>query len=345
MDELRRIVKDAEEEEAKAVLLNLFLRIQMAEEIEEISDRQLAQDVKKVLNDYVAYKRKQETESMKGNYRTVHIVFGDSIAGSLKMALEKMNRQDEENIIVFSDFFSIGPIWQLHKEEGRSFRYQWLQKNINWDEEYIEGYLEQFNQGVLAVRAIQEHIPIVIWTGENAHEQTALRYVLSLLSEKTNAIFIINTTINYQRFFTQNDQVVQLRHSGEVTHDQLAHIYLQTNSKKQLRQEERDQLVREWEELATTKNLLRLWKDKLIQSVGEAYYDNYILDTVKKIHDERNNSDFVKVAIVIGELIGHADQYISDLYFEYRVRHLIVNGFLDIEGIPKGMRFYSVKIR
>ncbi len=53
----------------------------------------------------------------------------------------------------------------------------------------------------------------------------------------------------------------------------------------------------------------------------------------------------MKSARLIGEVIGYLDQYIGDEYFEYRVRHLIMNGVFEIEGIPKAMWFYSVKLK
>jgi len=53
----------------------------------------------------------------------------------------------------------------------------------------------------------------------------------------------------------------------------------------------------------------------------------------------------MKSARLIGEVIGYLDQYISDEYFEYRVRHLITNGIFEIEGVPRAMRFYSVKLK
>jgi len=39
------------------------------------------------------------------------------------------------------------------------------------------------------------------------------------------------------------------------------------------------------------------------------------------------------------------DQRIGDEYFEYRLVHLVVKGAFEIEGVPRAMRFYSVKLR
>ncbi|WP_212119927.1 DUF3658 domain-containing protein [Niallia circulans] len=48
--------------------------------------------------------------------------------------------------------------------------------------------------------------------------------------------------------------------------------------------------------------------------------------------------------ILIGEIIGHLNQKIGDEYFEYRLIQLVLNGVFEIEGVPKAMRFYSVKL-
>jgi hypothetical protein len=35
----------------------------------------------------------------------------------------------------------------------------------------------------------------------------------------------------------------------------------------------------------------------------------------------------------------------SDSFLEYRIRHLVYTGVLELKGIPKSMRHYSVKLR
>lgn len=65
--------------------------------------------------------------------------------------------------------------------------------------------------------------------------------------------------------------------------------------------------------------------------------------TIEKLHADRSNRDFIKAARVIGEALGHCDQMVVDSYFEYRLRQLIYNQSLEIKGVPRGMRFYSVR--
>lgn len=61
--------------------------------------------------------------------------------------------------------------------------------------------------------------------------------------------------------------------------------------------------------------------------------------------NKQETKDFIKTARIIGEIITKMNGEISDLYLEYRIRQLIYGGSLDIKGIPRSMRHYSVKLR
>lgn len=193
INELKRILKDSTEDEVRSLLFQMLLRIHSVEKIKQYSEEQLVIDMKKTYSGFLNYKENQRNIARNTHYKAVHIVFGDSPAGSLKIALEEMGLKDEEKVITFSDIFSVGPVWRLHEKKGLSNRYEWLKK--------------------------------------------------------------------------------------------------------------------------------------------------------RKIHIERKNNGFMKSARLIGEAMGHLNQYIGDQFFEYRVRHLIVNGIFEIEGVPKAMRYYSVKLR
>jgi hypothetical protein len=47
---------------------------------------------------------------------------------------------------------------------------------------------------------------------------------------------------------------------------------------------------------------------------------------------------------VIGEVLGHLDQYIGDAFLEYRIRKLIDAGVFELEGDLKARRFYSLRL-
>ncbi|WP_371017204.1 DUF1835 domain-containing protein [Pseudalkalibacillus sp. JSM 102089] len=317
----------------------------MAEEVEQYSDTQLVKDLRKACNSFLEYKTNQINREDVIRYQAVHIVFGASLSGSLNIVFKKMKLKDTEKIISFSDLLSIGPVWRLHEKIGLRKRYEWLKNHINFDDEDIDNYQKNFNDTTLEISAIPENTPIIIWMGHNAHEQTALRYVLYLLKGKTNDVSLIDATTKFKDLFVTTDTKYTLLHTGEIPPEKLELIYKSNSQNSPLSQEERKQFEEQWEALSTKQELLRIWKNSEICHVDEAYYDDYIINVAKRLHNEQEQDGFMKSARVIGEIIGHLDQYIGDQYIEYRLRNLILDGSLEIQGIPKAMRYYSVKPR
>ncbi|MBU8568588.1 DUF1835 domain-containing protein [Virgibacillus pantothenticus] len=342
--EIKRILRNSLEEEKNALLLSMFMQMEMHEETAQYTEEQLVKDLKRTYHSFLNYKRNQTDIKRDNTYHAVHILFSDSTYGSLKQALKVLGLQDEEKIIAFSDLFSIGPMWRLHEQEGLSYRYEWLKNHINFDDEYIDEYEYNFNHTVSMIDAIPESTPIIVWTGENAHEQTVLRYVLFLLKEKTNDIFIINATKQFKNQFNVPSNECFPLHTGEIVPEKLMMIYEESRKEAPASQMQLEEFAKEWQALSTTKEYLRIWEDQVIKSVEENIYDDYIINKVKQIHNERKNNDFIYSARLVGEIIGDLDQYIGDAFFEYRVRQLIIKGIFEIKGVPKAMRYYSVRL-
>ncbi|WP_264740353.1 DUF3658 domain-containing protein [Cytobacillus firmus] len=79
----------------------------------------------------------------------------------------------------------------------------------------------------------------------------------------------------------------------------------------------------------------------LLKNSADSQEEN--IELAKKLH--KSNKGFIKSARLIGEVIGHLDEPIGDGFAEYRVRSLIYNGVFAIKGIPKSMRYYSIKLK
>ncbi|MGY3189420.1 DUF1835 domain-containing protein [Lysinibacillus sp. TE18511] len=344
-DEMKGTINHLEEKELKSLLFQFFFRIQAVEERKGYSEQQFFLDIKNTYNDLLEYKKNQESVEQHTQFHTTHIVFGDSPTGSLKIALKELGLNQQEQIIAFSDLFSIGSIWNLHNSQGVANRYEWLKTHLNIDDEVLFSYQANFNRTILKIEQTPSYHPIIIWAGENAHEQTGLRFVLYLLKEKTNDIFIINTNEAYKTHFDRTEIDFTPLHMGELSSEQLKQIYENEKNGHALTQTERKVLEQQWEQLCEDKEVLRIWDNNKIMSVTENYYDEYIINTVKKSHQKKKHNDFIKSARIIGEVIGHLNQYVGDQFIEYRVRRLIVDGIFDMEGVPKAMRYYSIKIR
>ena len=133
----------------------------------------------------------------------------------------------------------------------------------------------------------------------------------------------MDTTSKYKNQFGVPETEFFPLHTGEISPDKLRLIYEENRKSNSLTQKERKKFEKEWEQLSTKQEVLRIWENKMINSVNESYYDDYIIDTARKIHIERKNNEFMKSARLIGEVMGYLNQYIGDQFFEYRVRHLI----------------------
>lgn len=250
--ELRSFINQLSESEAKTILLQTMVRLKMIQESNE-SQKQMIDDLYSWNNEIVKFHQNKRT--VEREYSTVHIVCGESPAGSLRVGLERENK-----IIGFPDFFAVGPIWELDKEVGRKRRYEWLRDHLNYPDDFIEEeYESRFSKALKEVDTIPEHIPIVIWTAENANEQTGIRYLLYLLKEKMNDVFFINTTIAFQELFNTSEFQYFYFHTGEVEPEKLNTIY-QNKLTKPLTIEEGTQLKNEWIDLSTTKGVVRIWK-------------------------------------------------------------------------------------
>ena len=287
-------------------------------------------------------KQIQKTRHVKGlvnQVRAVHLVTSESAAGSIRGGLER-----PRTVIGFPALFSIGPLWKLDEQVGLSFRKEWLFENINFEQEEYE-FENKITNTLREIEDITDHAPIYIWYGNNADEQTALRYFLYLLRDKPNEIFLLNSTELYEKYSATAEEQPIL-HTSQMDSKNLRLCFKNNKESKPLSNKKRLQFHKEWEKLAQTKDVLHLWADDEIKSVPANHYDPLILETIEELHQKKGTKDFIKTASVIGEIVTQMDAYIDYFFLEYRIRHLIYSGgILELKGIPKSMRHYSVKLR
>ena len=269
----------------------------------------------------------------------VHIVSSESAAGSLRVGLER-----PKVVIGFPDSFSIGPLGKLDGKVGQTFRNEWLYEHINYENDDYE-YENKFANTLREIEDIPGQIPIYIWYGNNADEQTGLRFLLYLLRDKSNDVYLMNSTELYERYITPKVKGQRISHTGHIEPRDLRFLFEKNNKNQPLSEQERIQFHREWISLSQTKEVLRLWMNHEIIGVNENHYDPLIINTIEMLHHEQEKKDFIMTGMVIGEILSGMNGLINAFFLEYRIRHLIYSGVLELKGIPKSMRHYSVKLR
>ncbi|WP_164553336.1 DUF1835 domain-containing protein [Brevibacillus marinus] len=273
----------------------------------------------------------------------VHIVFGDSAAGSLKTALRELGIDSyREKVITISDLLSIGPVWQLHEEIGVRNRREWLNTHLTHEPstDFAAWYLSAFRDALHKISAIDDRCEIAIWSGDNAHDQTGVRFVLYLLRESGNRVVLANATQAYRQRYTRRASL----HLGEIMHAQMIRLFQDGQLFQPLSDEDRVKLERQWLTLAASQDVLRIWQDGEIKSVSADYFDACLVQAAQMIHAEQETIEFIKAARLVGEVMGNVQQYVGDQFLEYRLRQLIQDGVFLMEGSLASMRTYSVKL-
>lgn len=268
----------------------------------------------------------------------VHIVSSESAAGSLRVGLEW-----PKTVIGFPDFLSIGPLGKLDEKLAQTYRKEWLMENINFEEE--TEYPIKFSNTLRELEDIPSEDPIYIWYGNNANEQVCMRFLLYLLRDKTNEIFLINSTELSEKHITTTEEQGQIFDTSQIKSEEVNLLFDVNKRGNSLSNKERTQLQMEWEALAQTKENLRIWNNGEIKGVPENHFDVEILHTIEKLHEQQGNRDFIKVGRVVEELFIQIDEFAGIYFLEYRIRHLIYSGFLELKGIPKSILHYSVRKR
>ncbi|GLC89642.1 DUF1835 domain-containing protein [Lysinibacillus piscis] len=274
----------------------------------------------------------------------IHIVFGASASGSLTRALRNRKQNETEQVISFWDIFSVGPIWQLHNEKGRQFRYDWMAVHLNEESiEELADYQQRFEQSVEQIQAIQNGEQLYIWLSNSTHEQVGLRYIIYLLKEKDIQMTVLNTALAQAKLFPVMEDSYILRSTGELTFEQLQTIFEQYQGQL-LSMNEREILEKEWCTLSESQDTLRIWQDGHVQHVEESYYDARFIHHAKDLHQEQETKNFMKSARLIGEVLGYLDDYVGDEFLQYRLRELIKQNVFEMEGQLRAMRYYSVRL-
>jgi hypothetical protein len=266
----------------------------------------------------------------------VHIVSPEFAAGALRIGLDR-----PKEVIGFPDFFAIGPLWKLEEKIGQTFRNEWIYENINYEnDDHV--YPTKFQNALREIEDLPSEAPIYIWCGSNASEQTGLRFILYLVRDKPNEIFLLHSTELYEKYITNEENPVF--HTGQLDPEDARLLFEKNMDIKPMSDHERKRLQIEWEGLSESTEVLRVWENGKIKGVPEHHFDSLIIRTLEFLHANQEVKDFIKVGTVISEILINGNGY--DSYFlEYRIRFLIYNGIFELKGIPKSTRHYRIRLR
>jgi hypothetical protein len=284
-------------------------------------------------------KRIQQNRPSDGDNETkipVHIISPEFATGSLRVGLER-----PKAVIGFPEFFEIGPLWKLEEKMGQALRNEWIYENINYEQD-DNVYQTKFQNALREIEDVPIDVPIYIWCGNNASEQTGIRFILYLLRDKPNEIFLLNSTELYKKYKTTDEQPIV--HTGQLNPEDARLLFKKSKDNEPLSNQDRKQFQAEWEALCQTTEVLRVWENGKIKGVPEHHFDPLIIRTIEGLHANQEVKDFIKSGILISEILTNGGDH-NSYFLEYRIRTLIYNGVFELKGIPKSMRHYWIRLR
>lgn len=282
--------------------------------------------------------RKWKRNLTKGVVCVIHLVFGASATGSLKHSFRKQSHK----VIGFPIDFSVGPITNVHEKNGINNHFTWLKSSFHTVWGYFEDDQTVYQQSLQNLMEIEDGEQVTVWTCENATEQIGLRISCYLLKDKEVDLSMINSSNAMHDYTKHKDVRIDIRHTGECSAEQLAHFY--KHSTFPISEEMKSDYVHDGESLLSSKSIVHSWRHGKVVDDIETRDDSFILDCVKRIHNERRNLEFINTTSVIGEVLGHSEQSLSDDWIEYRVQSLIQSNQLAYEGNLQSMRMYKIKV-
>ncbi|WP_162805764.1 DUF1835 domain-containing protein [Sporosarcina sp. PTS2304] len=322
MQNIQQAINRLTEHEAKKLLQTLF------SQTEQLDDEALGKVVRTIRQSLSATRKEHQL-------KTVHLVFHPALAGALRHTFKKV---PSEQIISFPDILSVGPVEALHTQEGIEQRFRWLREHLRGPHDQ-----QEFTRAVETIHHIPPHVPILIWTSNNAAEQTGLRFAAYLLQDAPNEISELNTKDAFDALHVAVDgYTIDIRHSGELSPEQLHDIYAHVKP-WQWNPIRRAAIEEEGMSLMYDEFLLRKWEYGELWSADEERHDAFVMKCAKELQKE-NSGEYFQAIGLIGKAFGELEDYTGDSWIEYRVRELIRQGDLEVRGDLTDWRKYEIRV-
>lgn len=247
----------------------------------------------------------------------IHICFSQSAMGSLKYAVTKNKITNKERVIGLFDNISQGDISDLKNIEKRIV---WRNMLIGEEDncEDIDILKQNYENFYKEISEISEEDTVYLWYSQSSDEMCGMMYTLKLLNNRISNVFLINVS---DRITKYNEEIYIPRSVSEIDPLKLLD-YLKV--KKRLENKQYEDLLEQWETLQKQNSILRVFTDGRIMSVTKEYYDIDILKYTEKT--------LKRAARIVGNVLGHSENIISDDYIFWRIKELVKSGELRYKG-------------
>ncbi len=267
----------------------------------------------------------------------IHIVFNEADKPVLQQAID-MDESLQGDICQVKDDYAVGPLLNIYTPEGLAVRHQWWREVLaggDYDGKADSGDVNdpQLVASLLEKLRADEQEKIWIWAAQNKHDVSGYYWLISQLKDFQGRIFILY--LNNLPFINEK---------GNIFYPEWLHLIPPKEFIKAKRLarpvtgSEFEVDPDEWTRICQEEKGVRLLEGgkKLVQKE----YDFYDEELRKFI-----TPDWQKAARLITQFLQKGKQTTGDAYLLWRLKALIANGLLDVQGDVKKMKDFEVKVK
>jgi len=267
----------------------------------------------------------------------IHIVFNTADIEVLQKAIE-LDETMQGDIIEIKDEYAVGPIREIYTEEGAAARKEWWRQVLAGTD--MEAHVDK--DIVNDLRTVQELTKrldentdekVWIWAAQNKHDVSGYYWLLEYLRNYQGRVFILY--LNNLPFINEK---------GLIFYPQWLHVIPPKEflkAKKLARPvtlSEFEVDPDEWAKLCKADMGVRILEGgKKLSQADYSFYDKELLSFVTK--------DWQKAGRVINAMLSKGKNTTGDAYLLWRLKSMVNDGTLDVQGEVKNMKDFEVKTK
>jgi hypothetical protein len=266
----------------------------------------------------------------------IHIVFEEANIEALRKSFD-LDPTFEGNIFSIKDDYAVGPLANIYTEEGIKNRNEWwsdILKEGHYAGIAEDGHVDDNNQvAELRVQLTENPGEVVwIWAAQNKHDVSGYYWLMSQLKDYQGRLFILYLNnlpfINEKGNLFYPTSLFQIPAREFVKAKKLA---------RPITLSEFETEPDEWAKQCNENKGVRLLEGgkKLIQK-GYDYYDDELQKLITK--------DWQKVSKLFQQYYSKVKETTGDAYLLWRIKQLINDGRLEMQGNIKNMKEFEVRL-
>lgn len=266
----------------------------------------------------------------------IHIVFNTADKDVLQKAID-LDDSLAGAIVEIKDDYAVGPVTDLDTPEGRAARNEWWKQVLaggDYDGLVEKGVVDDdatFSSLKEKLDADENEV-LWIWAAQNKHDVSGYYWLMSQLKNYQSRVFILY--LNNLPFINEK---------GNIFYPEWLHVIPPKEFMKAKKLSRPITLSEfevdpdEWKRLCNENKMVRILEGG--KKLAQYDVDFYDADLKKFI-----SAEWQKASKIIHQFLHKNKQTTGDAFLLWRLKSLISEGNMDVQGEVKGMRDFEVKL-